>query len=150
MFFLFSCEGMVCVVRPMHCSLKRIMRNLSVKMETPDSLNLPNRPYSTGEKTVPTILTERHLHHHKLFWAVLQLNSWVPMLMGIMNIVDKFNNQNIKLYPSRSPLVFLNSIKINWSVSFLLCPSPVYIKNKRWNHQNATKSQNLEVNTRAI
>lgn len=147
MLFFFSCKGMVCVVRLRHRSLKLIMWNLPVKMGTPDPLNLPNRPYSTGEKTVPTVMKERHLHHHKLFWAVLQLNSWVPMLMENMNIVDKFNNQNIKLYPSRSPLVFLNGIKINWSVSFLLC---IYI-HKRWNHQNAKKkSQNLEVNTRAI
>lgn len=95
------------------CSVKLIIPNLSVKMRISNWPDHTNSPYHSGEKTVPVFITKKHMHYHKLFWGITQLNSWLLMLIRNMSIFDKFNNQKIKLYPSRSLLAFLTSIKIN-------------------------------------
>lgn len=60
---------------------------------------------------------------HESFGDIPQLNSWLPILMRNMSIFGKCNNQKIKLYPSRSLLAFLTSIKKPLLLYSFLIPS---------------------------
>lgn len=90
------------VVLPIHCSVKLIIPNLSVEMGISLWLDHTNSLYNTDELIVLICMLEGHMHHHKLFWAVLQLNSSAyadeeGIWRSLTNLITKSNNNFILL-----------------------------------------------------